>query len=143
MDSIKGKLIVVVGCGSIGRRHFQNLKKLGFTNLVFLRSKKSASKEQLDFFKIHSPRFFETKKEAVTAKPYAVFIANPTSLHMENALLFAKSGAHLLIEKPLSHTTKKIDELSAIAEKLNLTVSVGYHLRFHKQIKIIKKLDLI
>ena len=53
------------------------------------------------------------------------------------ALAAAKAGCHLFIEKPLSHKFEGIEELAELGRRNNLTVFVGYQLRFHPCFKIL------
>ena len=41
---------------------------------------------------------------ALGERPDAVFVCNPSSLHVSVALKAARAGCHLFVEKPLSHT---------------------------------------
>ena len=73
-------------------------------------------------------------------KPDAVFITNPNSKHMETALLAARLGQNLFIEKPLSHNRDGLEELKALAEKKNLKIMIGYNLRWHPLLIKMKKI---
>jgi predicted dehydrogenase len=74
---------------------------------------------------------FRDFDQALNQKPDAVFICNPSSLHMPLAMKAARAGCHLFIEKPLSHKYEQIDELMAIAKERNIKVVVGYQMRYH------------
>ena len=71
-------------------------------------------------------------------KPNAVFITNPNSKHLETALLAAKSGQNLFIEKPLAHHRNGLDELKELAKKKKLKIMIGYNLRWHPLLKKMK-----
>src|SRR5258706_15581154 len=91
--------ILIAGFGSIGRRHLHNLRSLGHKNFVLYRSGKSTiSKDEITDIPSES-----NLKKALAHKPIATIIANPTSIHMPVALAAAKSGSHLLLEKPISN----------------------------------------
>ena len=55
-------------------------------------------------------------EHALTRKPEAAFICNPTSLHIPAAIQAARAGCHLFIEKPLSHNLEQVDELISLVE---------------------------
>jgi predicted dehydrogenase len=135
---------LICGTGSIGQRHYKNLRSLGHETALFrsggganapfiekfLTEEKSAGREIKTFYNF---------KEAVDDfKPDAVFVTNPNSRHMETALLAAKSGLNLFIEKPLSHNREGLDELKALAEKKSLKIMIGYNLRWHPSLKKMK-----
>jgi predicted dehydrogenase len=118
---------LIAGFGSIGRRHFRNLKSLGERDIVLYRSGKS----QLPTDELEG-HVVETDLEAALAhKPDAVIVANPTALHLDVAIPAARAGCHILLEKPISHSTDRVDELDAAAKKSGSRVLVGFQMRFH------------
>ncbi len=73
-------------------------------------------------------------------KPDAAFICTPPFLHVPQALRAVRSGAHVFLEKPLSHVLEGVDELAREARSRNRIVQVGYNLRFHPGLGQLKKL---
>jgi predicted dehydrogenase len=69
--------------------------------------------------------------DALAERPDLVIVANPTSLHVETARKAIQAGAHVLVEKPLSHSLQGVQELLAMAEERGQKLMVGYQLRFH------------
>lgn len=127
---------LIAGFGSIGRRHFRNLKSLGENDIVLLRSGKSTLPlEEIDGV----PTEFDLTA-ALKHKPDTVFITNPTSEHLPIALAAAEAGCHLFIEKPVSHTAEGLDQLVERVKRNNCRVLVGYQFRFHPGIRKIKEL---
>src|SRR5262245_32095585 len=100
--------ILVVGLGSIGQRHLANLKTLGCHNLAVYRTGHGSVGARDAEVPIH-----QDLDSALGARPSAVVVANPTSLHVETAIAAARAGAHLFIEKPLSHSMTGVAELRA------------------------------
>jgi len=128
---------IICGIGSIGQRHYKNLKSLGHEIALF-RAGGGANAPFIDKFLSEEKsagrpvRIYNNFQEAIDDfRPHAVFITNPNSRHLETALLAARSGLHLFIEKPLSHNKKGLKELKALAEKNNLKIMIGYNLRWH------------
>lgn len=119
--------ILIIGYGSIGKRHFHNLNTLGFHNIAFLRSGKST----LDNSAISNNKIFYDIDSALKEKPDLVFITNPTSLHMVTALKIAEAGCHFFIEKPISNTLKDCNQLLKLVKEKNLITMVGFQFRFH------------
>jgi predicted dehydrogenase len=105
--------ILVVGLGSIGRRHLDNLRRL---------------EPDADITMMHQRAF--TVEAALRAKPDAALICGPASMHVETALPLARAGVHLFIEKPLATSTDDAAELVALCGRARLTLAVGYNLRF-------------
>lgn len=131
------KKFLFVGCGSIGRRHIRNLKNLTHCEILAYRVRKESLG---DFEKEFAIQSYYDLAEALDQKPDAVFVTNPTSLHMTVALKAAQRGCSLFIEKPLSHSLEQIDEFVRLCERKKLIVLLGYNMRFHKSIKLIKKI---
>lgn len=130
--------ILVIGCGSIGRRHIKNLLSIGMSSILAFDIDKAKLKAVKGISKsiIVSDRLKELWRE----KPDVAFICVPTALHIRYALEAARKGCHIFIEKPLSHNMKGMDTLIRIVKKKNLVVYIGYKLHFNKCLIKIKKL---
>lgn len=127
--------ILIAGLGSIGRRHLNNLLALGESDIVLYRTHRSTLPEtELADIPV------ETNLSAALAhKPQAVIIANPTSLHMEIAIPAAQHGCHLLLEKPISASLDRVDELQSIIAKSGSQVLVGFQFRFHPTLQQLRQ----
>ena len=128
--------ILVIGCGSIGKRHIRNLKSLGYEDIIAYDIKKERLKE-VEEYKVKT---FENRDEAFNQKIDAVLVCTPSSLHLQPALSAVKNGCHVFIEKPISHTLEGLNELISIAEEKRLVTMVGFNLRFEKGLSTVKKL---
>lgn len=118
--------ILVIGAGSIGRRHINNLNLLGYTNIDVVdtnTSRLTYVKETFDIANVSH----DSKKGVYDV----AFILTPPVYHMEMALELAKKGTDLFIEKPLSHNLTDVDELIQYKKDTNIVIMVGYNLRFH------------
>jgi len=73
-------------------------------------------------------------------KPDAVIVSNPTALHLDVAIPAAEAGCHLLMEKPISHSLARVDELSAAVNRKQVRVLVGFQFRFHPMLQKAAKL---
>jgi len=122
--------ILVCGVGSIGGRHIQNLRQMGFENIILYRRPGSKIVKQFETL----PNF--TSLEAALAmNPSIAFICNPTSLHLSTAITCAKSGCHLFIEKPLGSSLEGVPELQKVLRNTGKKCYVGYMMKFHPCIK--------
>ena len=119
---------LIVGLGSIGRRHFRNLQALGEQDLVLLRSHQSTLPDaELEGFPVETDLAEALRKH----KPEAVIVANPTSLHMDVAIPAARAGCHILLEKPVSHSLERFDDLREAMRLTGSRVLVGFQFRYH------------
>ncbi len=128
---------LVVGCGSIGKRHLGNLKALSAGELVAYDSNPERCGEAREKYGIKVTADFD---EAMGYGPDVVLVCTPTSLHMDYALPAVRHDCHVFIEKPISHTMEWVDELIETASSKNLVTLVGCNFRFHWGLKLVKKL---
>jgi predicted dehydrogenase len=118
---------LVVGLGSIGRRHARNWAALGLGEVWVCRQARSPQPEPLGV----DTRTFDDLDSALAAGPDVTLVTNPTSLHVPTALAAVRAGCHVFVEKPLASSLDGVAELLAEAERRQRRVFVGYNLRFH------------
>jgi len=127
---------LVIGCGSIGKRHIRNLKSLGYEDIIAYDVKKERLKEVEEY----NVNTFDNLDKAFNQLIDAVLVCTPSSLHLQPALLAVKNGCHVFIEKPISHNLEGLDELIDIAEEKKLVIMISFNLRFEKGLRLVKKL---
>lgn len=119
---------LIAGLGSIGRRHFRNLAALGEKDIILLRSHRATlPDDELAGYPVETDLHEALKKH----KPDAVIVANPTALHLDIAIPAAEAGCAILLEKPVSDSLDRLDELQKIAEKSGSKILVGFQFRYH------------
>lgn len=128
---------MVIGCGSIGKRHIRNLKILKAGNIIAHDVDPDQCRNVEVEFGIKT---YVNLDEALEQNPNVALICNPTSLHIPAAMAAARKSCHLFIEKPLSHTIEGVDELIEIVEKKKLISLVGCNMRFHHGPRKVKDL---
>jgi predicted dehydrogenase len=128
---------LIVGLGSVGLRHAQNLKSIVSCDILAYRARNNTNKE---FEEKYNIKTYDELEEALDQKPAGVFITNPTSLHIPVAIECAREGCNLFIEKPLSDQLKGISELERIVHEKKLVCLIGCNFRFHPGLKHVKKL---
>ncbi len=128
---------LIAGLGSIGRRHMRNLLALGEKDIVLYRTRKTTlPEEELAAFPQETDLQFVLKEY----KPNAVIVANPTSFHLDIAIPAAEAGCAILLEKPISHSMDRLDELESAVKKSGAKVLVGFQFRFHPGLACAKQL---
>jgi predicted dehydrogenase len=126
---------LVVGCGSIGRRHIGNLIQLANIDNILIFTK---NKHCLDDFEDNDRIKIVSSLESISTD-FAI-IANETYKHIDTAIFLANRGIDLFIEKPVSHNLERVNVLEEIIKKnKKLKVFVGYNLRFLGALKYLKK----
>jgi predicted dehydrogenase len=133
-----GYSVLVVGAGSIGRRHIANLRKLGVQKLAA--ADPDASRLQLVADEFSIEKFGDLDEALRVFKPDAVFVCTPPVFHIEQALSALQSGADVFIEKPLSYRLDGVAALRSEAHKLGRVVQVGYNLHFNPGMRTLKRL---
>ena len=78
--------------------------------------------------------------KAIKEKPLVAFICNTSDKHLTTAIPLAKNNIHLFIEKPVGIQKNKIKSLIKICKNKNIINMVGYMMRFHPAITLIKKI---
>lgn len=125
--------VLIVGYGSIGKRHYELAKHLlPFSEIKILRQKKFAT------FGNHKGKFLKNLSEVSAFNPNIAVIATPASNHIKTAMYLAKYGVHLLIEKPISNRINGVSELIKLANQKNLILGVGYNLRHSQSLNFFK-----
>jgi predicted dehydrogenase len=127
---------LVVGLGSIGRRHARNWAALGLGPVSVARQVGLAQPEPLG---VAAREFFDLD-EALATRPDVVLVTNPTGLHVDTALRAVRAGAHVFVEKPLGDSLDGVAELLSAAQTARRHVMVGYNLRFHPGLARVKEL---
>lgn len=120
--------IAVLGCGSIGRRHLQNLQQLGYTDVIVFDPIPEALRAVDTRGTVHC---CARLADVWTRKPMVVLITTPSHVHVEVALEAAQHNCHLFIEKPLSHSLDCLDTLLYAVRQRHLVTMVGCNMRFH------------
>jgi len=127
--------ILVVGLGSIGKRHLKILRN--FYPKADIRVLRHQYSNIIPKF---SDGIYTKIKKALEFGPQIAVISNPLPYHMRYAIPLAKIGCNLLIEKPISENKKQIQQLINLRDEKKILVQVGYNLRFDKGIRYLKKL---
>ena len=122
------KTVLIVGLGSIGRRHASIINELfPEINIVALRHTR-CKKNDLDKLGLYD--CVTSIEEAIAFNPQAAIIASPANMHIKVAKRLAESGINLLIEKPISDSVKGIKELIESCRQNNCILMTAYNLRF-------------
>ena len=120
--------VLIVGLGSIGKRHASVIKKLfPKIKIVVFRHKKC---DEMDVKSLGLYKCVTSLEEAIATNPQLGIIANPAIHHIKLAKELAIHGIDMLVEKPISTNSIDAKELIELAEKNNIFLTVGYNLRF-------------
>jgi len=117
--------VLVVGAGSIGRRHHENLKSLGASSL--LRGWRG---------------YGITGFKADIADFDAAVIATATDVRLDLVEAAAAAGKHLYIEKPLAFSRAELARIEKAAASIANRSVLGYMMRYHPAFRALAERDL-
>jgi predicted dehydrogenase len=125
----------IIGFGSIAQRHLKNLRALlpaARIIVCHLHSRETAVPDGADevVFGLGA---------LAACKPDIALVTGPANTHFECCLEMVRCGADLFVEKPLSDSLENLDQLAEECHKRDRILMVGYVLRFHRPIQILKE----
>lgn len=119
------KRVLIVGLGSIGKRHLRIARELlPAADIRVLRHQPNS--EIPDY----ANGCIFTIEDALAFLPNVAVIASPAPFHVATAQALAAAGVHLLIEKPLSASLNGVTQLIKTCRKQRAILLTGYNLRF-------------
>ncbi|MBI2205301.1 MAG: Gfo/Idh/MocA family oxidoreductase [Candidatus Rokubacteria bacterium] len=129
---------LVVGGGSIGKRHLRNLVASGRTAAVV----ETREDRRADIASKHpGTATFATLDAALEHGRFrTAFICVPTAYHLVPAMRLARERVHIVMEKPVSHTLDGIPDLLDIAAANGVVGMTGFCMRFFPPLQKAKAL---
>ncbi|HEY8561621.1 MAG TPA: Gfo/Idh/MocA family oxidoreductase [Pyrinomonadaceae bacterium] len=120
--------LVVVGLGSIGRRHARLLvERADVTVETVEPDKQVLGIARREFGELPNYDSFEA---ALETRPAIVWLSTPTPLHAAQTIAALEAGAHVFCEKPMSDSLENARAMQAAAEKSGKTLNIGFMLHF-------------
>jgi len=130
--------VAVIGVGSMGRNHVRVYSEMPDAELVAVVDANPELADQVGQ-KNHVPAFHDYFEMIAQAKPEAVSVVVPTSLHYQVAKDILELGCHVMVEKPIASTTKQAYELVETAYQLGSVFMVGHIERYNPAIVELKR----
>ena len=92
----------IIGCGSMGREHIENIKTLDATEVTAIADPNQASRDAAVALIPGQPLVFDSYQELLASKSFdALVISTPNHTHFGVVRDALATDAHILIEKPL------------------------------------------
>ncbi len=85
-------------------------------------------------------RRFSSVSEMLDSNVDAVVVATPISTHYQIAREALSRGKHVLVEKPLAHSSTKAEELVAVAKRQGVTLMTGHTFIYSPPVIKVKEL---
>lgn len=130
--------ILVIGCGSIGRRHARNARALGAEVVLC----------DIDQVRMHefgksigaSGYFADFAEAAKHSAADAAIVATPSNLHIEPARALLSSGVHVMMEKPLCISIPEAVDLERLVHETGLIFMMAHTFRFRAEWVEVKRI---
>jgi predicted dehydrogenase len=126
--------LVVVGTGSIGRRHASNARAFGDVGVFDVdidRAKACAHELSVDCF--------PDLATAMDWGPDAVVVATPTQVRLAPIRAAVEAGAAILIEKPIAARMEEAEEIAELISHHRAIAAVGCNMRFHPGVRALRE----
>ncbi len=114
--------ILVIGAGSIGERHINNLLQRQGHRIAVLRTRKLP----LRTVAASAIEVLTSWQEVELFQPEAAIICTPTHLHAQQTVRLLQMKVHTLVEKPLAHSSAELALIAEALEDSPVLVMTGY-----------------
>lgn len=128
---------LVVGSGSIARRHIANLRRLLPDAEVAC---VSASGRELAVGETAATCHLSSLAAALDWGPGLAVVASPATLHVDHACALLEAGVPVLIEKPVSDSMARMQAAAPLLTRHRDRIEVAYNLRFLSSARRMKQL---
>jgi len=129
----------ILGCGRVAHTHVEAISALGDAAEVVALCDNCSDK--LDSFKPESEakRFSDLKEMLAIPDLDVVSICTPSGMHADHAVLVAKAGKHVMVEKPMDVTVDAVDRMIAACEEAGVSLFPIFQNRFNPTVELVKE----
>jgi predicted dehydrogenase len=124
--------VAILGCGGMAGAHARRLKPNPDVQIVALSDVSEPHVQKfidrhLADYDPKPPIFTDPARMYSEAKPDAVVIVTPHTLHFEHGMQALEAGCHVLMEKPMVTDSGQAHELANFVKKTGKILTVGYN----------------
>lgn len=130
--------VVVVGAGSIGKRHIRLLRERAGVQVEVVEPDPNvlaSLQSEFGALAVH-----ETFEAMLGTHPEIVWIASPTALHAVQSIAALNSGAHVFCEKPMAYTVEEARNVREVVACSSRIFNVGFYLHFSTGTLLLKEM---
>jgi len=127
--------VAIIGIGAIARLHARALADLPDVELV-AGSCRSEEKGRAFAAEFGCQWYADTARMLRRERPDFVTVATPSGAHREAALAAIRRGIHVLCEKPLEITLRRVDRMIAAADAAGVTLGAIFPQRFNPVLEL-------
>jgi UDP-N-acetyl-2-amino-2-deoxyglucuronate dehydrogenase len=138
MSDERGFRVALVGCGRISRNHFEALAAVDGLTLVAVadadggRAREAGEAQGVPWFTSYEEMLARVPSDVVT-------IATPSGLHPAHGILAARTGRHVVTEKPMAISLDGADELVRACDAAGVHLFVVKQNRLNPPIQLLKR----
>jgi UDP-N-acetyl-2-amino-2-deoxyglucuronate dehydrogenase len=130
--------VSLVGCGRISRNHVDAIARIDGLELV------AACDDDADRAKavaepLGIPWFTSYEEMLATVPSEVAAICTPSGLHPSQGVIAARSGRHVVTEKPMAISLKAADELVHACDEAKVHLFVVKQNRLNEPVKVLKR----
>lgn len=138
VEITRQRRVVIVGIGSIGRRHARLLRERKDVALeVFEPSANMLTQAERELGPLVKHESFEVM---LATQPEVVWVCTPTPLHTVQAVTALRAGCHVFCEKPMSSTFEGAQRMKEAAEAAGKIINIGFVLHFLPALRRLREL---
>ena len=130
--------LALVGCGRISKNHFDAIRKLEELELVAVcdtieaRAREAGESQGVPWFTNYDQMLAQVPSDAVV-------IATPSGMHPQHGVTAAKSGRHVISEKPMAISLAAADALVQACDDSGVHLFVVKQNRLNPPIQLLKR----
>lgn len=127
----------IIGCGSIGSRHAEQLNKINDAELIAVVDENPIKSSELA--ELYSVDWYTDFQRVLNRSDIDVInICTPSGLHSKIAIEAARAKKHVVIEKPIDITLDNADDIIRICRQSGVKLSVISQHRFNDSVQLLK-----
>lgn len=130
--------LLIVGSGSVGKRHARNLSEMGAAISVV--DPRRDRREELGRETAVTDGFDSLEAALAVGDYHGVVIASPTAFHVDQAAIAVARDLPVLLEKPVATNLRAAQELQVAVEAARATPMLGYTWRWWPALQRVRQL---
>jgi UDP-N-acetyl-2-amino-2-deoxyglucuronate dehydrogenase len=130
--------VALLGCGRISQTHFDAIREVEGVELVAVcdaiesRAREAGEQNNVPWFSSYPKMLADVSSDAVA-------ICTPSGLHPQHGILAARSGRHVICEKPMAITLSAADDLVHACDESGVHLFVVKQNRLNPSVQLVRR----
>lgn len=121
--------LALIGAGRAGKRHLKAMREVAEAELVAIVDTETELQQLAQQWSV--PFFQSSEKMLQAVAPEGVIVCTPTDIHLDPVVSALESGAHVLVEKPITLSLEEARKIISTSKQTLREVLVGHHRRHY------------